>query len=102
MGEIQFAMYSASKAALNSLTMTYAKRWAPDIRVVGIAPGWVKSAWNKDMPAERVAQMISPQLTHKFIEPDEIANLMEAVITNKSINATTLAIDGGLGAPVSR
>lgn len=102
MGETQFAMYSASKAALNSLTMTYAKRWPPDIRVVGIAPGWVKSAWNKDMPAEKIKQIIPPQLTHKLIEPNEIADLMETVISNTSINGTTLALDGGLGAPIIR
>jgi len=100
MSETQFAMYSASKAALNSLTMTYAKRWSPDIRVVGIAPGWVKSSWNKDMSADQIKEMIPPQLTHRLIEPDEIADLMETVITNKGINATTLAIDGGLGAPI--
>ena len=100
MSEIQFAMYSASKAALNSLTMTYAKHWSPDIRVVGIAPGWIKSAWNKDMSAEKIKEIIPPQLTHKLIEPDEIADLMETVIANKSINGTTLAIDGGLGAPI--
>lgn len=100
MGDKQFTMYSASKAALDSLTMAYAKRWAPDIRVVGLAPGWVKSAWNKDMTSEKIDAMIKPQLTHKLIEPTEIADLMATVINNKSINATTLVIDGGLGAPV--
>jgi NAD(P)-dependent dehydrogenase (short-subunit alcohol dehydrogenase family) len=100
MGETQFAMYSSSKAALNSLTMTYVKRWSPDIRVIGISPGWVRSAWNKDMSAEQIKKIIPPQLTHKLIEPEEIADLMEAAITNKSINATTLAIDGGLRAPI--
>jgi NAD(P)-dependent dehydrogenase (short-subunit alcohol dehydrogenase family) len=100
MGDMQFTMYSASKAALDSLTMTYAKRWSPNIRVVGIAPGWVKSAWNKDMSKKEVNDMITPQLTHKFVEPEEIADLMETVIKNKSINATTLVIDGGLGAPI--
>jgi NAD(P)-dependent dehydrogenase (short-subunit alcohol dehydrogenase family) len=100
MGDTQFTMYSASKAALDALTMDYAKKWSPDIRVVGIAPGWVKSKWNKDMTEAQVADMITPQLTHKFVEPEEIADLMETVIKNKSINATTLVIDGGLGAPI--
>jgi len=100
MADIQFAMYSASKAALDSLTMAYAKHWSPDIRVVGIAPGWIKSAWNIDMSENEIKKMITPQLTHKFVEPEEIADLMEAVIKNQSINATTLVIDGGLGAPI--
>ncbi len=100
MADTQFAMYSASKAALDSLTVNYAKKWSPDIRVVGIAPGWVKSSWNKDMSDAEITDMITPQLTHKLIEPEEIAGLMEAVINNRSINATTLVIDGGLGAPI--
>ncbi len=100
MGDMQFTMYSASKAALDSLTMSYAKRWSPNIRVVGIAPGWVRSAWNKDMPQKDVDDMIKPQLTHRLIEPTEIADLMETVIKNKGINATTLVIDGGLDAPI--
>lgn len=100
MGDTQFTMYSASKAALDSLTMNYAKKWSPDIRVVGIAPGWVKSAWNKDMTQEEIDGMIGPQLTHKFVEPEEIADLMEVTIKNGSLNATTLVIDGGLGAPI--
>jgi NAD(P)-dependent dehydrogenase (short-subunit alcohol dehydrogenase family) len=100
MGDLQFTMYSASKAALDSLTMSYAKRWSPEIRVVGLAPGWVRSAWTKDMSEADVKAMIKPQLTQKFVEPTEIADLMEMVIKNKSINATTLVIDGGLGAPI--
>lgn len=100
LAETQFAMYSASKAALDSLTMTYAKKCSPYIRIVGIAPGWVRSAWNQDMSDKEIADMIPPQLTHRLIEPAEIADLMEVVIKNKGINATTLTIDGGLGAPI--
>lgn len=100
MGDIQFTMYSASKAAMDSLTMSYAKRWSPNIRVVSIAPGWVKSAWNKDMTENDIKDMINPQLTHKLVEPEEIADLLETVIKNKSINATTIVIDGGLDAPI--
>lgn len=100
MGDMQFGMYSASKAAMDSLSMTYAKRWSPGIRVVGIAPGWVKSAWNKDMSETELKDMLKPQLTHRLVKPTEIADLMEAVIKNGSINATTIVIDGGLGAPI--
>lgn len=100
MADTQFTMYSASKAALDSLTMAYAKRWAPDIRVVGLAPGWIHSKWNVAMPDDVKKGMISPQLTHEWVEPEEIADLMETVIKTKSINAATLLIDGGLGAPI--
>jgi NAD(P)-dependent dehydrogenase (short-subunit alcohol dehydrogenase family) len=102
MGDTQFTMYGASKAALDLLTENYAKRWhSNNIRVVGIAPGWVKSAWNKDMSDADIKDMLSPNhLIAKLIEPQEIADLMEQVIKNAGINATTLLIDGGLSSPV--
>lgn len=44
--------------------------------------------------------MIGPQLTGDWIKPENIANLMEALINNPDINATTVLIDGGLSAPI--
>lgn len=102
MGDTQFTMYGASKAALNLLTENYAKRWhSKGIRVVGVAPGWVRSAWNKDMSEQNISNMVSEKhLVTKLIEPEEIADLTEQVINNKGINATTLIIDGGLSSPI--
>ena len=102
MGDTQFTMYGASKASLDLLTENYAKHWhSHNIRVVGIAPGWVKSAWNKDMSEQDIAGMLSPEhLVAKLIEPDEIASLMSQLISNKGFNATTVVIDGGLSSPV--
>lgn len=102
MGDTQFTMYGASKAALDLLTKNYAKKWHPQkIRVVGLAPGWVKSAWNKDMSKEQIDEMLSPDhLIAELVEPSDIATLMEEVINNKSINATTLVIDSGLCSPI--
>ncbi len=102
MGDTQFTMYGASKAALDLLTKNYAKKWHPQkIRVVGLAPGWVRSAWNKDMSKEQIDEMLSPDhIIAELVEPSDIATLMEEVIKNKSINATTLVIDAGLGSPI--
>lgn len=102
MGDMQFTMYGASKAALNLLTENYAKRWHDkNIRVVGIAPGWVRSAWNKEMSEQEVDEMVNAErVVTKLIEPQEIADLMEQLIKNKGVNATTVVIDGGLSSPI--
>lgn len=98
--ETQFGIYTTSKSALNGLTSLYAKRYAPNIRVVGIAPAYVKSSWNVDMPEAIQKEVLQAHLTAQFVEPAEIANLMETVINTKSINATTLLIDGGYSSPI--
>lgn len=99
-GDKQFNMYGASKAALNLITSTFAKRWSPDVRVVGIAPGYVKSAWNVDMNDKSLKTLLNDHLTQRLVEPKEIADLMESVIKNPSINATTILIDGGYSSPI--
>lgn len=98
-GTTQFNMYGASKSALDLLTNTFAKRWAPRIRVVGIAPGYVHSAWNMDMNEKDLQGITKDQLTNRLVEPAEIAELMMELIRNQSINATTVVIDGGYSAP---
>lgn len=98
--DVEFGMYSATKAALDSLTCSYAKRWAGFVRIIGIAPGYIRSSWNMNLPESEVRNLIESVHSKKLVEPEEIAELMEQVIKNKSINATTLLIDGGLSAPI--
>lgn len=99
LGSLQLTIYSACKAALDSLTATYAKRWAPRIRVAGIAPAYIRSSWNKDLDEATHAYLLRDHLTRRFVEPEEVADLMETIIKNPSITATTIALDGGYSAP---
>lgn len=102
MGDIEYLIYSATKSALDSLTLTYAKVWTPNIRVVGIAPGQVKSAWTKDKSPQEIENILRNQMANKLIEPAEIADLMETMIKNPSINAVTYLIDGGYSVPLAK
>lgn len=90
--------YSAAKAGVNALTMTWAKELNPwGIRVAGIAPGFTKTNttlkimsekviddWNKEIPLRRMA------------EPSEIAEGILFIIKNDYFNGKVLELDGGL------
>ena len=89
--------YAASKAAIVSLTKDLAIEFAPQIRVNTIAPGWVDTDMNKDLPEELFIEMRENFLLGRLAEPTEIANLIYFVASEKAsfINGAYIPIDGG-------
>lgn len=95
-GEVNNIAYSAAKAALNSLTLTFAKKLAPNIRVNAVAPGYVESAWNENYSKEKKAELAKDALTEKLVKSVDVADLVTHLVDNKSINGEIVYIDGGL------
>jgi NAD(P)-dependent dehydrogenase (short-subunit alcohol dehydrogenase family) len=95
-GSSTLVPYSASKAALNSMTRTFAKKLAPGIRVNGIAPGYVLSAWNRNRSEAARAELGRAQLIERLIGPQEVADLMMQIIENGAFAGEVVALDGGI------
>jgi NAD(P)-dependent dehydrogenase (short-subunit alcohol dehydrogenase family) len=87
--------YAASKAALHHVTKLLALALAPDIRVNAVAPGLVETAmtanwldmletWNTRSPMKRPAK------------PEDIADLVAALIANDYVTGEIIIADGGL------
>lgn len=87
--------YAASKAALHHATKLLALTLGPAIRVNGVAPGLVDTPmssgwdaayelWNTRSPMKRVAT------------PDDIADLVAALIGNDYVTGEIVIADGGL------
>lgn len=89
--------YDASKAGLITLTHNSASALAPHVRVNAIAPGWVDTDMNKDLPQEIVQGEISKIFKGRFAEPNEIASvaLFLASTDAQYVNGTTITVDGG-------
>lgn len=90
--------YSASKAGINALTVTWAKElgnWG--IRVAGIAPGFAKTETTiKSMSESTLHEWVKKTPTRRLATPDEIAEGILFIIKNDFFNGRILAIDGGL------
>ena len=101
MGVPKVVAYSAAKSAYLGLIRTLATEWGPhEVRVNGIAPGWIASdmldsALNND-PCRR-AKILSRTPMGRFGEPEDIgwAAVYLASSAAKFVNGVVLPVDGG-------
>jgi len=89
--------YDASKAGVILLTKNLAEELAPDITVNAVAPGWVNTDINKELPADYVAKETERILLKRFAKPEEIANTILFLASDDAsfVTGTILVADGG-------
>ncbi len=89
--------YDASKAGQITLTHNLAAVLAPDVRVVGVAPGWVDTDMNKDLPKKIIETETNKIFLRRFAGPEEIADVVVflASLQARYITGTTVTVDGG-------
>jgi 3-oxoacyl-[acyl-carrier protein] reductase len=95
--------YAASKGALNTLTLSLARAFAPEIRVNAVCPGYVATPWFSgrfgDENADRIAkQQAENNPLKKVAYAEDIANTVLFLAGSESRNITgeMLVVDDGL------
>lgn len=91
------AAYAASKAGVIGMMLPIARDLAQHgIRVVTVAPGLFETGMSAGFTPELVDDLQEQILYPKRLgEPDEFAALVEHIIENRYLNATTLSLDAG-------
>lgn len=90
--------YAASKAALQNLTASLSRELSSfRIRVNGVAPGFVQTQMTGGMPSAETQQMTDQIPLGRFARPDEIADAIEFLISDKAsyITGASLDVNGG-------
>ncbi|MGF6780742.1 SDR family NAD(P)-dependent oxidoreductase [Paraburkholderia sp. GAS334] len=97
-GQMGQAAYSASKAAVIGMTTPIARDLAEHgIRVVSISPGLFESGMSAGMPQKVFDGLIEKMLfPRRMGKASEFAALVQHVIGNAYMNATTLDIECGM------
>lgn len=97
-GNMGQGAYSASKAAVESLTVTWAKELGPwGIRVAALAPGFTDSpSTHAAVSEECIKEVVSESPLKRLGTQDEIAHAVHFIIENDFISGTTVQVDGGL------
>jgi 3-oxoacyl-[acyl-carrier protein] reductase len=99
-GQVGQMNYSATKAAValmpKILTGEFMLRRIKNIRVVGIAPGYVGTPILTGMNQEALDAILKDVHLGRLIHPEEIVDLMAHCVENEAIGGTTLEAAGGL------
>lgn len=89
--------YTAAKAGVAGLTVTWAKELARfNIRCAGIAPGFIETEMTQQMPEAAIKNTLSAIPMKRMGTPNEIAQTARFIIENDYINGRIIEIDGGL------
>ena len=100
-GNIGQANYSATKAGVIGLTMTWAKEFARKgvpVRVNAIAPGYVMTDILKTVPEELLDQFAQMTMLKRLGQPEEIAKVALFLASDDAsyITGQTIQADGGM------
>ena len=91
----EYSLYTAAKAALESLTKSLAKELAPNVRINAIAPGII--LWPEDgaLDEEKKAEIVNKTALGRDGEPDDIASATYLLYKSTYMTGQVLKIDGG-------
>jgi pteridine reductase len=85
--------YSASKAAVISLTQGFARALAPQVRVNAVAPGPVLAP--DDMPSAQREAIAATTLLGRWGTPADVAEAVLLLATHPGMTGVVLPVDGG-------
>jgi dihydromonapterin reductase/dihydrofolate reductase len=92
-GSRQHIAYCATKAGLDSLTLSFAAQFAPLIKVNGIAPAMVM--FNEDDDAAYRTKVLAKSALGIEPGPEVIYQSLRYLLDNPYVTGTTLTVNGG-------
>jgi len=89
----RFSLYCSTKAGLKSLTLSAAKRWAPDIRANCVQPGPIK--FLPEHTEEQKEKVMGETLLPWEGGFDPIFKTVEFIVDNTYLTGQCINVDGG-------
>jgi len=96
-----FPVTASAKAAVEALAKTLAVQLGPHgVTVNCVSPGYTRkdASGHRAIPAERLKELGASAPTRRVAEPDEVAALVEFLLSKQAgqINGQIIGVDGGL------
>lgn len=88
--------YCASKAALDTMSLSLARVLGPEIRVITVSPAAVATDFVPGRGREGVEKQAAATPLRRVCEPDDVAMAIESAICHlRSTTGSTIVVDGG-------
>ena len=97
-GSSMESLYSATKGAINALTLSLAKELGPsNITVNAVCPGLIDTKMNKCLTKEAINDIVSDTPMQRIGQAKDVANLVKFLCNDKSdfITGQIITVDGG-------
>jgi 3-oxoacyl-[acyl-carrier protein] reductase len=96
-GNMGQANYSATKAGVAAMTVTWAKEFARyGLRVNTVSPGFIGTEMVRSMKPEALAKLTAMIPAGRIGEPDEIAHAVQFLVENDFMNGRNIEVDGAM------
>jgi len=96
-GNLGQSNYSAAKAGVAALTVTWAKELARyGIRVAGVAPGFIETEMTASMKPEAIERSLQAVPLKRMGQPQDIAEAVKFILTNDYYSGRILEVDGAM------
>ena len=99
-GSSMESVYSASKGAINALTLSLAKELGPsNITVNAICPGLIDTNMNKSLSKETIAEIVENTPITRIGKPKDVANMVKFLLSKDAdfVTGQIINVDGGYG-----
>ena len=96
-GQFGQVNYSAAKAGVAAMTVTWAKEFARyGIRVNTVSPGFIGTEMVRSMKPEALAKLTKMIPAGRIGEPDEIAHTVQYLVENDFVSGRNIEVDGAM------
>ncbi|MCH2365717.1 MAG: SDR family oxidoreductase [Planctomycetes bacterium] len=90
-------LFGSIKGAVMAFTKSLALGLAPEVRVNCLAPGWIRTAWAEEAPAEWQERVLREVPLERWGTPEDIARTARFLVSDEAsyISAQVVNINGG-------
>jgi len=96
-GEAGQADYAAAKAAVASLSRSFAEELAPHVTVNCVAPGLTRTSVTENMPEDECDRLVAETFNRRMAEPSETADAVAYFLSDQArfVTGEMLSVSGG-------